>query len=186
MRWEMLWNLKIRHLDTVSLSTRHRKSIFEDVQKTIPSKSSGDETPISTSTSKLPNQDPLTFLSHTPLPTRLNPPSLTLTGSLTKEMVSALLNLECIPFLTCPRDIVRAKSSRHNPVSSSPHPNQPSKSNGPPSKITVLELWASPPISHLSANHPSIYLTVHYPKKQINMKRNGFASIAHVINWTSD
>src|SRR5271155_4511817 len=159
----MSWNLRIHHLDTVLPSTKHPKSISEVVPKIIPSKSSKHETQISISTSKPPNQDPLTSPSHTPLPTLLTPPSSTPTVSRTNETVSASPTQESTPSSTCPLDTVPAKSSPHNPVSSSPHPNQPSKSNGPPSEITVPVPWVSPPISRLSANPPSIYPIVHCP-----------------------
>src|SRR5277367_172016 len=117
MPWEMLSNLRIRHLDTVLLFTRLPKSIFEDVQKITPSKSSRDETQISTSTSKLPNQDLLTSLSHIPLPTPLTPPSLTRTVSTINEIVSASLKQASTRSSACPLDIVPAKFSPHNPVS---------------------------------------------------------------------
>src|SRR5271156_3809063 len=116
MPWEMLSNLRIPHLDTVLLFTRLRKSIFEDVQKITPSKSSRDEMQISTSTFRVPNQDPLTSLSPTPLPT-LTPPSSTLTVSPTDEIVSLSLNRASTPLSICPLGTVPAKSSTHNPVS---------------------------------------------------------------------
>src|SRR5271170_5173420 len=97
MRWGMWWNLRIHRLDTVLLSTKHQKSIFEDVPKTIPSKFSRDETQISISTSKLPNQVPLRLPSHTPLPTHLIPPSSTPTVSPTNAIVSVSPNQESTP-----------------------------------------------------------------------------------------